>query len=143
MLYKNIRHTSFKNIQRIASIYDFPYDEDLMDAFAAVNGGEPVDFKFKCINESGYEFDGIVKRLLSFDPDDNENIEEAMDIIGDLGGTVVPFALDDEDNYICYVNNDDEATIKLFDINTCEYYNIYSEHGDDYDVDSFLDDLLS
>lgn len=141
MFYKNIKPIDYQEIQRFANIYGFPYDDSLIDAFYNINGGKPVGFSFMYDCGNDELIVSNIKRLLSFSTDDSDNIEEGFDAIGDNSGNIIPFALDDDDNYLCYYNIDNEESIKLFCVDNGEYYDIYSDKNEPYTPYSFFADL--
>ena len=140
MFYKNIKPVKYHDIQRFANIYGFPYDKSLIDIFYAINGCKPTWFKFLYYCEEEPILSSI-KQLLSFNPDDRHNMEEGFEVINDNSGDVVPFAIDENDNYLCYYNLNGEEAIKLFCCDNEEYYNIYNTDNELYSLDDFFEDL--
>ena len=139
MIYKNIRKTDYQNIVRFMNVYGFPINENLMKLFHSVNGGKPVGFHFKYEKNGKYVEDSVYK-LLSFDTDENENIYDAAEMLLDGVTNPVPFAIDENENYICYLNGFPE-NIWLYDMENSELYRIYTENEEIYDAETFFGDM--
>lgn len=141
MFYRSIKPVDYQEIQRFANIYGFPYDESLMDIFYNINGGKPIGFSFMYDCGDTELVSSNIKRILSFNSDDSYNFEEGFDIIGDNSGNIIPFAIDEDENYLCYYTLDDENSIKLFCSDNGEFYDVYSDSNDIYTPDNFFSDL--
>ena len=141
MFYRNVKPVDYQEIQRFANIYGFPYDESLMDVFYNINGGKPIGFSFLYDCGDVELVSSKIKRILSFNSDDSDNMEEGFDAIGDNSGNIIPFALDEDENYLCYYTLDGDGSIKLFCLDNGEYYDVYSDNNEIYTPDNFFADL--
>ena len=139
MIIKKTKPVEFQDIQRFANIYGFPYDNNLIDVFYNINGGTPIDFNFLYGNNIELKTSSI-KKILSFNSNDNDNIEEAMDIVSGIE-TLVPFAITEDDDYLCYYNEDGEEFIKLFCVDTEELFDVFTEDEEIYTPSIFFSDL--
>lgn len=140
MFFKKIKQVSYQDIQRFANIYGFPYDDNLIDMFHGINGGIPVGFSFLYGNENTELVQDSIKRILSFNPEDSYSMEENVDAV-DCTGNHIPFAMDEEENYICFCTENGEEKIKIFILDTEEFYDIYTEQGEIYTPNMFFSDL--
>lgn len=143
MLYRKIKPIDSKIIKRFANIYGFPHNDDAMELFCDVNGGKPIGLNFKYLNEQNEFVEVNVRRLLSFNPDDRYNIKDNIENFTGFDETIVPFAVDWEDNYICYINDNDTENIKFYINDECIWFDMYNENEELYTLETFFNDLGS
>lgn len=136
MLVRNVKSVNYKIIQKFASVYSFPPTDDIIEMFITINGGEPTSLKFFFQIDTAQQIESSVKKFLSFNKNDDDSIFDGFDMIEDNSGEIIPFAIDENENCLCYIPEED--VIKLFCIDTGEYYDICSECGIVYDLFSFL-----
>ena len=63
----------------------------------------------------------MIKRLLSFNYGEVENIWDAFNVMQKEASGLVPFAVDPGGNYICFQKNDHKIYLWLHETNTTEY----------------------
>ena len=144
MLYRKIKPIDSNIIKRFANIYGFPHNDDAMELLCDVNGGKPIGLNFKYKPDETDEFIEVnVRRLLSFNPDDKYNIKDNIDNFIGFEETIVPFAVDWEDNYICYVHDNSGEEIRFYINDECMWYQMYNEKEEPYTLETFFDDLGS
>lgn len=141
MVYKGIKKIEFGDIERFANIYGFPEEESIKDVLYNINGGKPIGFCFGVETSDGSIKEDTIDCILSFNEDDDQNIYDAMEIMADQEDGVFPIALDENENYICYVMGKDSSSIKLYDADEMVFYDIYNDNGEIYDPYLFMDDL--
>lgn len=139
MIIRKVKPVEYQTIQRFANIYGFPYDDNLIEIFQNINGGIVTGFHF-LYKENGVFETNIIKKILSFNPEDNDNTEEIIDVI-DGDENLVPFAVTEDEDYLCYCNENDEYYIKLFRPDTEEFFDIYTEDKELYTPSMFFADL--
>ena len=140
MVYKNIKKVNYNDIIRYSNIYEFPNDDKLINLFYEINGGKPVGFYFY-VNICGDMQEDSISTILSFNENDDENIYEATLSVIENEREIIPIALDKDGNYICYVNDNGDCSIQLYNIEEMEFYDVYAEKNIRYTPDMFFEDL--
>ena len=140
MTYNNIEKIDFSEIEKFASAFGFPNNEKIKDIFYENNAGEPENFYFKILNNGKFE-EKKLRKLLSFDKNSDENIYDAMNDVFSEKQNIIPFAIDNEDNYVCFVD-DLFSQIMYYDTETMEIDEIYNENEEKYTEGLFFEDML-
>lgn len=90
---------------------------DLRLCIIANNGGRPERKVFDTAVSKGR----MIKKLLSLNYDDVENIWDAYNVMQQENKKLVPFASDPGGNFICFNKDSGEIYLWLHETNTAEY----------------------
>ena len=90
---------------------------DLRLCIIANNGGRPERKVFDTAVSKGR----MIKKLLSLNYDDVENIWDAYNVMQQEDKKLVPFASDPGGNFICFNKDSGEIYLWLHETNTAEY----------------------
>ncbi|MGL4607584.1 MAG: SMI1/KNR4 family protein [Eubacteriaceae bacterium] len=107
-----------KPLRDVACITDFEkefeckFDKDFINCIKINNGGRPSVKVFDTSNTA----ERTIKKLLSFNKDDDENIWKANTFLKNINEALIAFAMDSFGNYICFQK--DENNIVFFEQET-------------------------
>ena len=112
-----------KKLEDISELKNFEFENscklpvDLEKCVVCNNGGRPEKKVFDTDKSEGR----MIKRLLSFNYGEVENIWDAFNVMQKEASGLVPFAVDPGGNYICFQKNDHKIYLWLHETNTTEY----------------------
>lgn len=137
MIYEKIKPTNFSFIEKFAGVFNFPKNRKMKEFFCENNAGKFTCFSVKIQRENFEE--KRMKQLLSFNENDEENIYDAINNVYTDGSNVVPFAVDDEGNYLCYIEKTD--AVQYYEMDTMELYPIFDENEKEWATDDFFGEI--
>ena len=90
-------HVEREIIEKVSGNYCFTLPEDLIQLIMTGNNGTPSKKKF----DSAHGKEHMVKTLLSYNPDDIENVYSAIEVLKESCYRLYPIANDPAGNLIC------------------------------------------
>ena len=143
MIYEKIKHTDLLSLQQFSNVYGFPENGALLRMFRDVNGGAPIGFFVGYYGEKSVFQIVQVEQLLLFDVGGMDELS-ASAIIETFyweGSGIIPVAVCENGEYICYCGKAQENVMQVFDPETEEFHTLYTEEQDVYSADLFFDEL--
>jgi hypothetical protein len=123
-----------KSIKKAGKQFGIKYPKSYINTVKLYNAGRPpID-----VYDTNKVKERLIKGLLSFNYDDVENVYDMFEIVSSFNDELVPFALDDFGNYLCFskksdklffLDNDEPDDEEIISNNFEEFLNIIDPKG--------------